>query len=67
MFDVISDALIHHNVTVAKQVLKTDFEAHALFDNKDSIIAAFYQLASQNKPVTDTHTALSIALIMEEI
>ena len=67
MLDVISDALIHHNVTVAKQVLKTDFEANALFDNKDSIITALYQLAYQNKPVTDTHTAVSIALIMEEI
>ncbi|QTQ12419.1 DEAD/DEAH box helicase family protein [Treponema parvum] len=65
MLNAISDALIHHNVTVAKQVLKTDFEANALFDNKDSIITALYQLARQNKPATDTHTELSIALITE--
>lgn len=67
MLDAISDALIHHNVTVAKQVLKTDFEDNALFDSETTAITALYQLACQNKPATDTQTAVSIAFIMEEI
>ena len=63
MLNVISEALMHHNVTVAKQVLKTNFDDDELFDNKADAITELYQLAHQNKPATDTHTALSIALI----
>ena len=67
MLDAISDALIHHNVTVAKQVLKTDFEDNALFDSETTAITALYQLTCQNKPEPNTQTAVSIAFIMEEI
>ena len=63
MLNVISEALMHHNVTVAKQVLKTNFDDDELFGNKADAITELYQLAHQNKPATDTHTALSIALI----
>ena len=65
MLNVISEALMHHNVTVAKQVLKTNFDDDELFDNKADAITELYQLAHQNKTETDTNTALSIALITE--
>ena len=61
MLDVISDALIHHNLTLAKKVLKTNFDDDELFDNKTAAIKELYQLARQNK--TYTNAVLSIELI----
>ena len=69
MLDVISEALMHHNSTLAKKVLKMDFQSPSLFDNGfyDStvVIRELYQLARQNNTRTDTNAALSIALITE--
>ncbi|UTY33660.1 helicase-related protein [Treponema putidum] len=65
MLDAISDAIMHHNSALAKKVLKIDFDNTGLFDNKADVIKELYQLAHQNKPETDTYTALSIALITE--
>ena len=65
MLNVISEALMHHNVTVAKQVLKTNFDDDELFDNKADAITELYQLACQHTDQTDANAALSIALITE--
>ena len=69
MLDVISEALMHHNSTLAKNVLKTNFQSPSLFDTggATSIVAIteLYQLARQNNTRTDTNAALSIALITE--
>jgi len=69
MLDVISEALMHHNSTLAKKVLKTNFQSPSLFDTggATSIVAIteLYQLARQNNTRTDTNAALSIALITE--
>ena len=69
MLDVISEALMHHNSTLAKKVLKTNFQSPSLFDTGDatSIVAIteLYQLAQQNTAQTNTNAVLSIALITE--
>ena len=65
MLDVISDALMHHNSTLAKKVLKADFDDDGLFDNKEAAITELYQLACQHTDQTDANAALSIALITE--
>ena len=69
MLDVISEALMHHNSTLAKKVLKTNFQSPSLFDNGfyDNTVAIreLYQLARQNNTRTDTNAALSTALITE--
>ena len=66
MLDVISDALMHHNSTLAKKVLKADFDDDGLFDNKEAAITELYQLACQHTDQTDANAALSIVLIAEE-
>ena len=69
MLDVISEALMHHNSTLAKKVLKTNFQSPSLFDTggATSIVAIteLYQLARQNNTRTDTNAVLSTALITE--
>ena len=69
MLDVISEALMHHNSTLAKKVLKTNFQSPSLFDTGDatSIVAIteLYQLAQQNTAQTNTNAVLSIALTTE--
>jgi len=69
MLDVISEALMHHNLALAKKVLKMDFQSHSLFDNgfynNTIAISELYQLAQQNTAQTNTNAALSIVLIAE--
>ena len=70
MLDVISEALMHHNLALAKKVLKMDFQSPSLFDNgfynNTIAISELYQLAQQNTAQTNTNAALSIVLIAEE-
>ena len=69
MLDVISEALMHHNLALAKKVLKMDFQSPSLFDNgfynNTIAISELYQLAQQNTAQTNTNSALSIVLIAE--
>ncbi|QSH91967.1 helicase [Treponema medium] len=69
MLDAISNALIQHNSTLAKKVLKADFHSLLLFDqggdNSTVAITELYQLACQHTDQTDANAALSIALITE--
>ena len=69
MLDVISEALMHHNLALAKKVLKMDFQSSSLFDKRGatSIVAIteIHQLAQQNTAQTNTNAVLSIALITE--
>ena len=69
MLDVISEALMHHNLALAKKVLKMDFQSPSLFDNgfynNTIAISELYQLAQQNTAQTNTNAALSIVLIAE--
>ena len=61
---------MHHNLALAKKVLKMDFQSPSLFDNgfynNTIAISELYQLAQQNTAQTNTNAALSIVLIAEE-